>query len=160
MLEKDELDPRRGVRGRIESGHRSGANRLSLWLPAVLLLSSVVASCRGKSELADAAPPPSLHVKSAKESERAKDDLWRRAEEGDPVELAHLANREGALGLLDGLEEGGPIGLVALAALPFADDAEAAYQRLGEILRQLDPAEIGPVLHAVVDIARRPPAQT
>jgi hypothetical protein len=110
--------------------------------------------------LADAAPPPSLSTQPPKESERAKDELWRRGLEGDPLDLARLADREGAGGLLEGLEEGGPIGLTALAALPWADDAEAAYQRLGEIVRQLDPTATGPVVQAIVDMAARPRRQT
>lgn len=110
--------------------------------------------------MADASPPPSLGVEPAKESERAHDELWRRALDGDPVDLARLADREGAGGLLEGLEEGGAIGLTALAALPFADDADAAYQRLGEIVRQLDPAATGPVVRSIVDMAARPRRQT
>src|SRR5688572_5207527 len=83
----------------------------------VLLLSSGVAvSCRGRQVATDAAPPPSLFAQPATESERTKDELWRRALERDPIDLARLADREGAGGLLEGLEEGGPIGLAALAA--------------------------------------------
>jgi hypothetical protein len=52
------------------------------------------------------------------------------------------------------------VGLAALAALPFADDAEAAYQRLGEIVRQVDPATAGPVVRAILDMASRPRRQT
>ena len=126
---------------------------------ALLLLSGVLASCRGKPEVGDAAPPPALGAQPAKESELAKDELWRRAEDGDPVDLARLADREGAAGLLEGLEEGGPIGLAALAALPFAHDADAAYQRLGEIVRQLDPAAVLPVVETIVGMAARPRRQ-
>lgn len=122
---------------------------------ALLLWSASLASCRGKQEGADAAPPPSLSAQPAKESERTKDELWRRALEGDPIDLARLADREGAGGLLEGLEEGGPIGLAALAALPWAEDADAAYQRLGEIVRQLDPPATGPVIQAIVGMAAR-----
>lgn len=125
----------------------------------LLLLSGVLGSCRGKPEVGDAAPPPSLSAQPAKESELAKDDLWRRAEEGDPVDLARLADREGAGGLLEGLEEGGPIALAALAALPFAHDADAAYQRLGEIVRQLEPAAALPVVATILEIAGRPRRQ-
>ncbi|HMI84369.1 MAG TPA: hypothetical protein VK550_09765 [Polyangiaceae bacterium] len=89
-----------------------------------------------------------------------KDELWRRATEGDPIDLARLADREGAGGLLEGLEDGGPIGLAALAALPWAADADAAYQRLGEIVRQLDPAATAPVVGAIVRMAARPRRQT
>jgi hypothetical protein len=58
------------------------------------------------------------------------------------------------------LEEGGPIGLAALEAFPFADDGEAAYERLGEIIRQIDPAESGPFVQAISGIALRPRKQT
>lgn len=127
---------------------------------ALLLGFGTAAGCRSKQDAGDASPPPSLGADAAEESERSKEALWRRAVEGDPIDLARLADREGAGGLLEGLEEGGPIGLAALAALPFADDADAAYQRLGEIVQQLDPAATGPVLQAIVDIAARPRRQT
>jgi len=64
------------------------------------------------------------------------------------------------MGLLEGLEEGGPLGLVALDALPLADDAEAAYQRLGEIVAQIEPGESGPIVGAIARIALRPRRQT
>jgi hypothetical protein len=123
---------------------------------SILLLTS----CHSKGNvIPDAAPPPSLSAKPAKESERAKDELWRKASSEDPLDLVRLADREGAGGLLEGLEEGGPLGLVALEALPFADDAESAYQRLGEILLQIDPVESAPVIHAITGIAVRPRRQ-
>ncbi|HKQ68371.1 MAG TPA: hypothetical protein VJT73_03490 [Polyangiaceae bacterium] len=100
-----------------------------------------------------------MTAQSAHESERAKDDLWRRAIAGDPVDLARLADREGAGGLLEGLEEGGAVGLASLGALPFADDAELALQRLGEIARQIAPGESGPVVRAVLEIAAKPRRQ-
>jgi hypothetical protein len=132
---------------------------------AVVLAFSIavagLSSCHeSKSPPLDAAPPPSLNAKPpAKESERAKDAMWMRAQDGDPIELARLADSEGAGGLLLGLEDGGPIGLTALAALPFADDAELAYQRLGEILRQIDPVESSSIVGAVYGIALRPRRQ-
>jgi hypothetical protein len=98
-------------------------------------------------------------AQTIQDSGRVEDDLWRRALDGDPIDLARLADREGAGGLLEGLEEGGPIGLAALAALPYADDAETAYQRLGEIVRQLDPAATSPVVQAIVDMAAKPRRQ-
>jgi hypothetical protein len=120
-----------------------------------------LASCRGANKTAlDAAPPPSLNSKTDKESERAKDALWRRAGDGDQIDLARLADREGAGGLLEGLEEGGAIGRTALEALPFADDADAAFQRLGEILQQIDPGESGPIVRTITGIALRPRRQT
>lgn len=130
--------------------------RTRLVLSAVAL--SVVAStaCRKSTNVpADAAPPPALEAALRPESERAKDELWKRALEGDPMDLARLSDREGAVGLLEALEEGGPIGKTALAALPYADDAEIAYQRLGEIVRQLEPSAAGPIVETIGDIAER-----
>jgi hypothetical protein len=140
---------------------RGHSARKKLWLLALALSISAQASCRSKGNVVgDAAPPPSLSAKSAKESARSKDELWRRASSQDPVDLARLADREGAGGLLEGLEEGGPLGLVALDALAFADDADAAYQRLGEIVRQIDPGESSPVVGAILAISLRPRRQT
>lgn len=61
---------------------------------------------------------------------------------------------------MEGLEEGGPIGVTALEALAFADDAEAAFQRLGEVVRQIDPGETAPFIRAISAIALRPRRQT
>ena len=128
---------------------------------ALLLWLAVLASCRSRGNvIPDAAPAPSFFAKPVQESARTKDDLWQRALGQDPLDLARLADREGAGGLLEGLEEGGPLGLAALDALPFADDAEAAYQRLGEIVRQMDPAQSPPVVRAITGIALRPRRQT
>jgi hypothetical protein len=124
-------------------------------------LSVVVLSCRAKGVGApDGATAPDIFAKAGKESPRAKDELWLRASATDPLELARLADREGARGLLEGLEEGGPLSLVALAALPLADDAEAAYQRLGEVVGQIEPDQSGPIVAAIAGIARRPRRQT
>jgi hypothetical protein len=137
---------------------RLGPSRIGF---VVLLLSpGALVHCRSARESADAAPPPSLSAQPVAESERAKEELWGRALDGDAIDLARLADREGAGGLLEGLEEGGAIGLAALAALPWAEDADVAYQRLGEIVRQLDPAATGPVLQAIIGMAARPRRQT
>jgi hypothetical protein len=141
-------------------GHSPTAGPVAIAAVILLLWSGGLGACRGKDSAPDAAPPPNLFAQPAKESERTRDELWRRALDGDPIDLARLADREGAGGLLEGLEEGGPIGLTALAALPSADDADAAYQRLGEIVRQLDPTATAPVLGAIIDIAARPRRQT
>ena len=131
------------------------------WMLVLVLWSGMLSHCRAKGEvLADAAPPPNLAAEASKESELAKDELWARAILGDPMDLARLADREGAAGLLDGLQEGGPVALAALGALPYADDADAAYQRLGEIVRQLEPTATGPVVRAIAAIASKPRRQT
>jgi hypothetical protein len=136
---------------------------VTAWRPTVfhllLLVFFTFVGCRTRTaDTSDASPPPFLGRTTA-DSARAKEELWRRAEDGDAVDLARLADREGALGLLEGLEEGGPVGIAALKALPFADDAEAAYAKLGEILRQINPAESLPFLTAIAGIARRPVRQ-
>src|SRR5882724_8956553 len=128
--------------------------RRTIWIGLSIVVS---ASCRSKAPGDASQPrPPDLGGRAAIESERAKDDLWRRAASDDPIDLARLADREGAAGLLLGLDEGGALGLVALAALPFADDAETALDRLGEIAGQMEPAKSGPVIAAVVAIAALP----
>lgn len=119
------------------------------------------AACCKKARPAGIAPPPSLRPDASisPTSERGKDDLWQRATGGDESDLARLADREGAKGLLDGLEEGGAIGVAALDALPLADDAEAAYERLGEIARHIDRRQAGPVVKAIYAIAAKPARQ-
>jgi len=127
---------------------------------ALLGVLLAIFSCN-KERPAGKAPPPSLRPDASVSaaSERGKDDLWQRALGGDGSDLARLADREGARGLLDGLEEGGAIGMAALEALPFADDAEAAYERLGEIVRQIDPRQAGPVIRTIDAIAAKPARQ-
>jgi hypothetical protein len=70
-----------------------------------------------------------------------------------------LADAEGTLGLLTGVEEGGDVRETALAALPLADDGEAALGRLGEIASEANPGEIQPILEAMVKILDRPLTQ-
>lgn len=115
------------------------------------------------AELADAAPPPSLTAVVDAESPRASDDLWKRATpaaDADPLDLARLADAEGAVGLLEGLEEGGATAETALAALPFADDAELALRRLSEIMRLSEGPLVAKVVDAAIGIASRPRTQT
>jgi hypothetical protein len=123
-----------------------------------LFLFTVASACHGSSGTAGDAAPPHFGPSSA-ESARTKDDLWHRASDGDASDLGRLADREGAAGLLEGLEEGGTIGQTALLALPFADDAEASYARLGEILSHIDSGESAPFIAAIGEIARRPSRQ-
>lgn len=134
--------------------------RLGGFLGLVCLIVALSACKKTDPALAGAAPPPSLDHSVKPGSARAENGDWQRASQGDPLELARLADREGAAGLLDGLEEGGVVGLTALLALPYADDAEIAYRRLGEILRQLEGEKAEPVLDAALGIASRPRTQT
>jgi hypothetical protein len=90
----------------------------------------------------------------------AADPLWKQAAAGDPLDLQRLANREGALGLLEGLEAGGTLARTALAALPYAPDGELGLARLCELLPHLETAEhLALVLSAAHGIISRPPRQ-
>lgn len=92
------------------------------------------------------------------------DALWQRARGSAEIDLMRLANREGAMGLLEGLNVGRSVGLTALAALPHADDAELALDRLCELLARESestsekPVSL-PVLRSVHGIVARPPRQ-
>jgi hypothetical protein len=84
------------------------------------------------------------------------DALWQRARGAQEIDLMLLANREGALGLLEALRVGRSVGLTALAALPHADDSALALSRLcGLLASEKDPSL--PVLQAVQGIVARPP---
>jgi hypothetical protein len=145
-----------------QTWHGLHAGRSRSAVPVCVLLTFFTfapVGCPAKNDSSDAAAPPNLSPTKV-ESARTKEELWRRAADGDPADLARLADREGAMGLLDGLEEGGDAAAVALQAIPWAEDAEVTYQRLGEIIRQIDPGETEPVLAAIAGIARRPRPQS
>lgn len=130
------------------------------WLPPLVL----VVACRGRRVDGLAPPPPGLAASAPtapKVSAVASREVWQRAMQGndDPIELDRLADAEGATGLLVGLEEGGLVGIAALSALPFADDAELALGRLAGILRQVEDDAIVPVMTAMEGIVERPVRQ-
>lgn len=85
-------------------------------------------------------------------------DGWQRAlaSPEDTIELSRLALAEGATGLLAGLEEGGASSVVALAALPYAEDADLAMARLAEILLQADGKSAPLVMVCMAGITQRP----
>ena len=70
-----------------------------------------------------------------------EDALWKRARSLDPIDLAKLADREGALGLVAGVGAGGPARKVALAALPLASDADSGIGPLCAMLPKEPAAE-------------------
>jgi hypothetical protein len=98
---------------------------------------------------------PSLPVPSR----WAEDPLWQQALGGDPLDLARLAQREGAAGLLEAVEAGGKVGLVALSALPQADDAELALGRLCTLAEHIGPDRTLPLLEAIRGILAEPERQ-
>jgi len=110
--------------------------------------------------LVDAAPPPSFGAQRPADASVEVDDLWKRAMAGDPMDVASLADREGAVGLLAGVEAGGDLGLAALRAMPHANDAELSLRRLAEIALQLDGAPQREVVEVIESIALRPARQT
>ncbi len=107
------------------------------------------------------APPPANIVPDAKPKEGSVvtvKESWQRAMNApdDPIELVRLAGAEGATGLMAGLEEGGASSVVALAALPYAEDAELAMGRLAEIALQADEKTAPLVIATIAGIAQRP----
>src|SRR5262249_36960282 len=102
---------------------------------------------------------PRFDGPSPPDSPRAADPRWLRAADGDPIELAALADAEGADRLLDGVDEGGAVGRTAMRALAYADDATLALGRLGDLLRRVAPRDAELVLASVLDIALRPQVQ-
>jgi hypothetical protein len=108
--------------------------------------------------LADAAPPPALASTDRPPPIRFQQDaLWQKAmEDGDDIDLATLADREGASGLLDAFEVGGQVGRTALTAMPYASDAPVVYHRLAQVvLLTKDDTQRG-IVQTVHDIALRP----
>jgi hypothetical protein len=81
-----------------------------------------------------------------------------RARDEDVLERARLAEAVGATELLLGLEDGGDIAATALSALPYADDADLALGKLGQmaLAAAVHEASLAPLLEAVHAIARRP----
>ena len=128
--------------------------------------------------VADAAPAPLFEATDRPPPDAYLNDaLWRRAienknasktenknainnedkdEDKDEIDLASLADREGASGLLEAVEIGGSVGLTALAALPWADDAHIAFHRLAQlVLMTKGDAQLS-VLRSIHGIAAKP----
>lgn len=82
------------------------------------------------------------------------DPLWRQASTADALDLARLADREGALGLLREVETSAARRATALLALPHADDAELALRGLCQLLEKRPETAVA---QAVVGIVSRPP---
>lgn len=134
-------------------------NRIGALVVVALCATSMV-GCNGCNKtkpamLADAAPPPSFDKPAKAPDPRfASDPFWLAAASDDPLDLAALGEHEGAEGLLEALEQGGGVGLVALHALPYTDDSELALRRLGEIALQTKDQTQLDVLGAIRAIAQ------
>lgn len=134
-------------------------------LAAALALAAAAAGCgradprAGVATAPPASAPPAAASATAAPSPRLSDPAWLRARDEDPLEKQRLAEAAGAAELLLGVADGGETARVALAALPYADDADLALGPLGERALAAAPADVGPVLLAVLGIAGRPPRQ-
>jgi len=135
--------------------------RTLLVCAGLLSLGGACDTCRDKPRaalLADAAPPPSLDEPIAQPHPRfASHPFWLAARSEDPLDLAALAEIEGATGLLEGLEQGGQVGRTALHAMQYADDAELAYRRLAQIALQTTDETQLDVLLALEHIGNNAP---
>lgn len=132
---------------------------------SLCVLAALSVGCKREPAPAGAAPPPTNLAPDAAvapDSAVAERPNWRAAlaSPDDALELARLAESEGAAGLLVGLEEGGAVGNVALLALPYADDAEHAVGRLAEILDAAPQETMALVIDAIEGITLRPLTQT
>lgn len=118
-------------------------------------------ACRDKPPaalLADAAPPPTLDKPATQPDPRfASHPFWVAATSDDPLDLAALAEIEGATGLLEAFEQGGQVGRTALHAMQYADDAELVYRRLAQVALQTTGDTQLDVLVAIHQIAQNAP---
>ncbi len=100
--------------------------------------------------------PPASAQPPKPPSPRLSDPLWIRGRDEDPLERARFAEAVGASELILGLDDGGQVTDTALAALPFADDADIALGKLGSMALTAAPAELPPILEAILAVAGRP----
>lgn len=103
--------------------------------------------------------PRPLRGEPEGKSPRRRDARWQRALAGEPLDVRALARAEGAAGLLEGVEDGGDLFQIACEALPYADDAEIALGRLGEIALLDDAALSRTAVVTIHRIAGGPPSR-
>jgi len=82
-------------------------------------------------------------------------ELWSRAEDGEADDLARLAQREGATGLVDAARGRKRMPVVALRALAFAEGL-SALPYLAEAASGADEKEADAALESLAAIAARP----
>lgn len=156
---------RRSPRGGIPGQRPSRGLRRAL-IAVALSLSGPLA-CRGETPSSSAvapmarsaAPGAPASASSRPPGPRDGDPRWQRARGDDPLERARLAEAEGAAGLLEALDDGREIAEAALLALPYADDADLALGPLSQRALAAPPADLGPLLQAILEIAGRPARQ-
>jgi hypothetical protein len=90
----------------------------------------------------------------------ARDPRWVRAAQGAPIDLELLAKSEGASGLMEAAELGGKAARIALAALPYAPDAQVGVGRVCDWLAGVESRGAKPFLEAIHGVAAHPPTPT
>lgn len=126
------------------------------------VLAIACASCSRGAKVApnDAAPAAVMEAGAPDAAAPKLRDgaLWERARSsGDPIDVRRLAEAVSASELIEVAEEGGGDAETALAALPFAEDAAVAAERLAKLAeRGRDRAR---VLTAILGIAGQPRKQ-
>jgi hypothetical protein len=119
--------------------------------------SKPVAPVRKDAREQGAEPVPNLEPSALGTlAPEATEPVWRGAVGGDPMDLERLAVRQGAQGLLEWVREGGTMGRTALAALPYADDAEGALEVLCDWSERAHGDARRALLAAVHAIVTRP----
>ena len=84
--------------------------------------------------------------------------IWKRAERGDPMDLTRLAHRYGSGELLRASKRGGVTGRIALAALPYAEDADGALLALCLWLRGSQGENRRALLQVIHEVLQRAPS--
>ena len=123
-----------------------------------LALVSIAPGCSGTKD----SPPAARSVPSSAGSVAPtrvpeQDALWQLAEQGDALDLARLAQREGAVSLAREVESNPTRRRTALVALPHADDRELALRTLCRLLGGKVPYRLH-LATTVVSILSYPPA--
>jgi hypothetical protein len=93
-------------------------------------------------DLVGEAPWPALY---------AADPVWVRASQGDDLERARLARREGADSMVEAVEHGGSLARVALSSLSYASDRRGARGALCGLLTRTESDSRRLVLSALLD---------
>jgi hypothetical protein len=134
-----------------------------------VILAALLVACRGARSDAlqgvspSAAPEPAIPAFEAGgglPSRLTHDRVWQRAAGGDPTDLSSLGRDQGAAMLFGWILQGKRAGLIALEALPFAEDAAEYNGPLCDLLIRVEARDRAPVLRALLRMVavQAPPA--
>jgi hypothetical protein len=131
------------------------ASTIATFALALALLACRKGAAQADAGAADAVLPGAPEPKVERTPQ--EEDLWARAAEGEADDLARLANREGALGLMDRGRDP-RFRATAFRAAAYLDDFTVLPWLADEgASREADEAKLA--LDAVVDLAARPRRQ-